>query len=52
MTVHILEQEQRLPITPATAWEFFSSPRNLGGMTPDDMGFKIVSLPGEKPMRD
>lgn len=48
MTLHMLEQEQRLPITLAAAWEFFSSPRNLDEITPDALGFKIVSLPGEK----
>jgi ligand-binding SRPBCC domain-containing protein len=48
MTLHTLEQEQRLPISLAAAWEFFSSPRNLDEITPDALGFKIVSLPGEK----
>lgn len=48
MTVHTLEQEQRLPITLDAAWEFFSSPRNLDEITPCELGFKIVSLPGEK----
>ena len=48
MTIHTLEQEQRLPLTPDAAWEFFSSPRNLDEITPGELGFKIVSLPGEK----
>ncbi len=48
MTIHTLQQEQRLPITLEAAWEFFSSPRNLDEITPGDLGFKIVSLPGEK----
>jgi len=30
------------------AWEFFSTPRNLDSMTPDDLGFKITYLPSEK----
>ena len=47
MTVHTLEQEQRLPITRDVAWEFFSSPRNLDEITPSELGFKIVSLPDE-----
>lgn len=46
--MHTLAQEQRLPITLEAAWEFFSSPRNLDEITPGDMGFKIVSLPGDK----
>jgi ligand-binding SRPBCC domain-containing protein len=48
MTLHTLEQEQRLPITLQEAWEFFSSPRNLDEITPGDLGFKIVSLHGDK----
>lgn len=48
MRIHTLQQEQRLPITLEAAWEFFSSPRNLDEITPGDLGFKIVSLPGEK----
>ena len=48
MTIHTLVQEQRLPISREAAWEFFSSPRNLDDITPGEMGFKIVSLPGEK----
>lgn len=47
MTIHTLQQEQRLPITLDEAWSFFSSPRNLDEITPPDLGFKIVSLPGE-----
>lgn len=48
MTIHTLEQQQCFPITLDEAWEFFSSPRNLDEITPSDLGFKIVSLPGEK----
>ncbi|MEO5714830.1 MAG: SRPBCC family protein, partial [Luteolibacter sp.] len=47
MTIHTLEQEQRLPITREAAWEFFSHPRNLNEITPPDVGFEIVSQPGE-----
>lgn len=48
MTLHTLEQEQRLPISLETAWEFFSSPRNLDEITPGDLGFKITRLSDEK----
>ena len=48
MTIHTLAQEQRLPLTLDAAWEFFSSPRNLDEITPSELGFKIVSLPGEE----
>jgi len=47
MKVHSLSQTQWLPIPPAEAWRFFSSPRNLEKMTPPGMGFQIVSLPSE-----
>ena len=46
--IHTLSQEQFLPITLKEAWEFFSTPRNLDEITPDDLGFKIVYQPGEK----
>jgi ligand-binding SRPBCC domain-containing protein len=48
MTIHSLEKEQRLPISLQKAWEFFSTPRNLDQITPKELGFKIISLPGEK----
>ncbi len=46
--IHVLEAEQKLPISLSQAWEFFSSPRNLDEITPEDLGFKITSLPSEK----
>lgn len=48
MRLHSLAREQCLPIDLQTAWEFFSSPRNLDAITPTELGFKIVSLPGER----
>ncbi len=48
MKVHSLEQEQRLPISREAAWDFFSAPRNLMEITPPDIGFKIISQPGER----
>lgn len=44
MAIHVIEQEQFLPISMEEAWEFFSSPRNLEKITPDDLGFEITSL--------
>lgn len=38
-----LEQEQFLPISREEAWEFFSHPKNLDAITPDDLGFEITS---------
>ena len=47
MKVHVLDQEQILPISIGEAWDFFSSPRNLDEITPDDLGFQIRYCPGE-----
>ncbi|MDP0490591.1 MAG: SRPBCC family protein [Verrucomicrobiota bacterium JB023] len=38
-----LFQKQILPISLDEAWDFFSSPRNLDEITPEDLGFRIVS---------
>ena len=43
MKLHQLKQEQVLPIGLDEAWDFFSSPKNLDAITPDDLGFKITS---------
>ena len=48
MTLHSLTREQILPLSLDEAWEFFSSPRNLGSLTPPDLGFRIVHCPSEK----
>lgn len=41
MALHVLEQEQVLPVSLEEAWSFFSTPRNLARITPPDMGFVI-----------
>ena len=38
-----LEQIQELPIDINTAWDFFSSPKNLNEITPEEMVFEITS---------
>lgn len=43
MKLYTLEQEQILPIRIEDAWAFFSSPKNLDEITPDELGFKIES---------
>lgn len=43
MKIYTLETKQKLPIDIKTAWEFFSSPRNLKKITPSYMGFDITS---------
>lgn len=46
--VYQLKSEQFLPISLAEAWAFFSSPSNLSLITPDYLGFEIISpLPEE-----
>ena len=46
--MHRLHQKQRLPIDLPTAWKFFSDPRNLATITPDELGFHIkTELPDE-----
>lgn len=40
---------QKIPISLDQAWDFFSSPANLSAITPDYLGFNIVSkYPGTK----
>ncbi|MBL7924775.1 MAG: SRPBCC family protein [Bacteroidia bacterium] len=41
--MHLLETKQFLPIELEEAWEFFSSPANLKAITPEHMGFEILS---------
>tara|TARA_R110002049_G_scaffold68949_10_gene178674 strand:- start:3968 stop:4429 length:462 start_codon:yes stop_codon:yes gene_type:complete len=43
MKLHCLHTKQHLPITPSEAWNFLTEPGNLKVITPDYMGFEIVS---------
>jgi ligand-binding SRPBCC domain-containing protein len=43
MKIYRLETVQNLPITKQKAWDFFSDPKNLKTITPDYMGFKILT---------
>ncbi len=43
MKIFRLETIQNLPISQKEAWNFLSDPRNLKTITPDYMGFEIVS---------
>lgn len=43
MKIHRIEVEQKLPISLDEAWKFFSTPKNLDLITPDDMSFEIIS---------
>lgn len=50
MTVYRLHRVQILPISQKEAWEFFSSPKNLGKITPSHMNFQILSQSGGEKM--
>lgn len=43
MKVYQLHKVQYLPIEVDEAWQFFSSAANLSKITPEDMGFKILT---------
>lgn len=49
MKVYTLYKKQQLPISKAEAWAFLSDPKNLKTITPNYMGFDIVSG-ADKPM--
>lgn len=49
MKIYTLHKTQKLPISIETAWEFLSDPKNLKTITPDYMGFNILSG-AERPM--
>jgi ligand-binding SRPBCC domain-containing protein len=40
VTLHTLHQTQTLPISAATAWDFFSNPANLAQLTPPDLAMR------------
>lgn len=43
MKLYQLHAKQYLPITKKEAWDFLSDPKNLKVITPDHMGFHILS---------
>ena len=43
MKIYTLHKKQNLPISVDEAWNFLSEPRNLKTITPDYMGFHILS---------
>lgn len=49
MKLYTLHHIQKLPISLQEAWDFFANPKNLKTITPDYMGFDIVSG-GDKKM--
>ncbi|MFV8225676.1 SRPBCC family protein [Christiangramia aquimixticola] len=49
MKIYTLTSIQKLPISAPQAWDFLSNPGNLKIITPDYMGFEIISG-GDRPM--
>ncbi len=43
MKIYTLHTKQKLPINLEKAWDFLSDPKNLKVITPDAMGFEILS---------
>lgn len=43
MKIYTLHKKQNLPITLQQAWDFLSEPKNLKTITPEYMGFNILS---------
>ena len=43
MAAHSIKTVQKIPISLDKAWIFFSNPANLQAITPDNMGFKVIS---------
>ena len=41
--VYSLRAVQKIPMNVETAWDFFSNPKNLAAITPETMGFQIIS---------
>lgn len=50
MKIYLLKRTQFLPITLTTAWDFFSSPKNLEKITPKEMRFDILYKSGGETM--
>lgn len=48
MKVYKLETEQHLNVSIEECWDFFSSPRNLQTITPDNMSFEIQDFDGKR----
>lgn len=49
MAMHVLERSQLLHATLDEAWAFFSTPKNLARITPEEMGFVIQEPFDDRP---
>ena len=47
-----LKRQQVLPITIREAWDFFSTPNNLGKITPAKMNFKVLNFTGKPDLHE
>ena len=43
MAAHSIKTVQKIPVSLDQAWEYFSNPANLQAITPENMGFKVIS---------
>ena len=43
MAAHSIKTIQKIPVSLDKAWDYFSNPTNLQAITPDSMGFKVIS---------
>lgn len=43
MATFSIKTVQHIPVTLEQAWDFFSNPANLQTITPDGMGFRVIS---------
>jgi ligand-binding SRPBCC domain-containing protein len=43
MAAHTIKTVQKIPVSLDEAWSFFSNPANLQAITPEGMGFTIIS---------
>lgn len=43
MAAHSIKTVQKIPVSLEKVWKFFSDPGNLQAITPDNMGFKVIS---------
>ena len=43
MAAHSIKTIQKIPVSLDKAWDYFSNPANLQAITPENMGFKVIS---------
>ena len=43
MAIHTIQTQQIIKCSLTKAWDFFSNPRNLARITPNELGFQIIT---------